>query len=76
VAGAVGTAIALISAVFRGWADRVRMQITDAFLALPYFMIAVTVISLLKPSLMVVILVIGFCAGWTVPGCYAAKSSA
>jgi peptide/nickel transport system permease protein len=59
VAGAVGTAIALISAVFRGWADRVLMQITDAFLALPYLMIAVTVISILKPSLMVVILVIG-----------------
>ena len=35
------------------------MQITDAFLALPYLMIAVTVISILKPSLMVVILVIG-----------------
>jgi len=59
VAGGVGTAIALLSAVFRGWADRVLMQITDAFLALPYLMIAVSVISILKPSLMVVILVIG-----------------
>jgi peptide/nickel transport system permease protein len=59
VAGAVGTSIALISAVFGGWVDRVLMQITDAFLALPYLMIAVTVISILKPSLMVVILVIG-----------------
>jgi peptide/nickel transport system permease protein len=35
------------------------MQITDAFLALPYLMIAVTVISLLKPSLIIVVLVIG-----------------
>jgi peptide/nickel transport system permease protein len=59
VAGAVGTSIALVSAVFGGWVDRVLMQITDAFLALPYLMIAVTVISILKPSLMVVILVIG-----------------
>jgi peptide/nickel transport system permease protein len=59
VAGTIGTAIALISAVFGGWADRVLMQITDAFLALPYLMIAVTVISILKPSLIVVILVIG-----------------
>lgn len=59
VAGAVGTAIALISAVFGGWTDRVLMQITDAFLALPYLMIAVTLISILKPSLTVVILVIG-----------------
>lgn len=59
VAGAVGTAIALISAVFGGWADRVLMHVTDAFLALPYLMIAVTVISILKPSLSVVVLVIG-----------------
>ena len=59
VAGAVGTAIALISAAFGGWTNRVLMQITDAFLALPYLMIAVTVISILQPSLMVMILVIG-----------------
>jgi peptide/nickel transport system permease protein len=59
VAGTAGTAIALISAVCGGAVDRVLMQITDAFLALPYLMIAVTVISMLQPSLMVVILVIG-----------------
>jgi peptide/nickel transport system permease protein len=59
VAGAVGTATALISAVCGGVIDRVLMRITDAFLALPYPMIAVTVISMLQPSLMVVILVIG-----------------
>jgi len=59
VAGAVGTFVALVSAVFGGWVDRVLMQITDAFLALPYLMIAVTVVAILKPSLMVVILVIG-----------------
>ena len=58
VAGAVGTAIALVSAVCRGWVDRILMRITDAFLALPYLMIAVTVISILQPSLTVVILVI------------------
>jgi peptide/nickel transport system permease protein len=59
VAGAVGTFIAMVSAVFRGWVDRLLMQITDAFLALPYLMIAVTVIAILQPSLTVVILVIG-----------------
>jgi peptide/nickel transport system permease protein len=59
VAGAAGTLIALVSAVFKGWIDRVLMQITDAFLSLPYLMIAVTVISMLKPSLTMVILVIG-----------------
>jgi peptide/nickel transport system permease protein len=53
------TFVALVSAVFKGWTDRVLMQITDAFLTLPYLMIAVTVMSILKPSVMLVILVIG-----------------
>jgi peptide/nickel transport system permease protein len=59
VAGAVGTLIAVVSGLCKGWVDRVLMRLTDAFLALPYLMIAVTVISMLKPSLMNVILVIG-----------------
>jgi peptide/nickel transport system permease protein len=59
VAGAVGTAVALISGVFRGWADRVLMRITDGFLSLPFLMVAVTVISILGPSILNVILVIG-----------------
>jgi peptide/nickel transport system permease protein len=45
--------------VYKGWIDRILIRLTDAFLALPYLMIAVTVISILKPSLMNVILVIG-----------------
>ena len=59
VAGAVGVLVAVISGVYKGWVDRVLMRVTDAFLALPYLMVAVTVISILKPSLMNVILVIG-----------------
>jgi peptide/nickel transport system permease protein len=59
VAGALGVLIAVVSGVYQGWVDRVLMRVTDAFLALPYLMVAVTVISLLKPSLMNVILVIG-----------------
>jgi peptide/nickel transport system permease protein len=59
VAGAVGTLIAVVSGLCKGWVDRVLMRLTDAFLALPYLMIAVTVISMLKPSLINVILVIG-----------------
>ncbi|MBI3329966.1 MAG: ABC transporter permease [Nitrospinae bacterium] len=59
VAGAVGVLIAVVSGLFQGWVDRVLMRFTDAFLALPYLMIAVTVISMLKPSLLNVVLVIG-----------------
>lgn len=59
VSGAVGTLIALVSGVFRGWMDAVLMRITDAFLALPYLVVAVTVVAILGSSLMNVILVIG-----------------
>src|SRR5215510_9131314 len=59
VAGALGVLIAVVSGVYKGWVDRVLMRVTDAFLALPYLMVAVTVISLLKTSLLNVILVIG-----------------
>jgi peptide/nickel transport system permease protein len=59
VAGALGVCIAVVCGVYKGWADRILMRLTDAFLALPYLMIAVTVIAMLKPSLLNVILVIG-----------------
>jgi peptide/nickel transport system permease protein len=59
VAGGVGTIMALLSGVYKGWVDVVLMRLTDAFLALPFLMIAVTVVSLLGPSMLNVILVIG-----------------
>jgi peptide/nickel transport system permease protein len=59
VAGTLGVLIAVVSGVYKGWVDRLLMRVTDAFLALPYLMIAVTVISILRPSMMNVILVIG-----------------
>jgi peptide/nickel transport system permease protein len=59
VSGAVGTIIAVLSGLFKGWTDGVLMQITDGFMALPFLMIAVTAISMLGPSRLNVILVIG-----------------
>ena len=59
VSGIAGTLIAMVSGVVRGWVDTVLMRLTDAFLSLPYLMVAVTVVSLLGPSLANVILVIG-----------------
>src|SRR5215468_5141635 len=44
VATVVGTLIALLSGFLKGWVDRVLMRITDGFLALPYLMVAVTVV--------------------------------
>jgi peptide/nickel transport system permease protein len=59
VAGGVGTIMAVLSGVFKGWMDVVLMRVTDAFLALPFLMVAVTVVSLLGPSLLNIILIIG-----------------
>jgi peptide/nickel transport system permease protein len=59
LASTIGTLIGLVSGVFRGWADRILMRITDMFLALPYLMVALTVVSLLGASVTNVILVIG-----------------
>jgi peptide/nickel transport system permease protein len=59
VSGIAGTLIAMVSGVVKGWVDTVLMRLTDAFLSLPYLMVAVTVVSLLGPSLANVILVIG-----------------
>jgi peptide/nickel transport system permease protein len=59
VAGGVGTVMALLSGFLKGWVDRVLMRITDGFLALPYLMVAVTVVAIMGPSLRNVILVIG-----------------
>jgi len=59
ISGTVGTLIALFSGVIKGWIDVVLMRLTDGFLALPYLMVAVTIIAILGPSLVNVILVIG-----------------
>jgi peptide/nickel transport system permease protein len=59
VSGAVGSVIAVLSGFLRGWLDGVLMQITDGFMSLPFLMMAVTVISMLGPSMLNVILVIG-----------------
>jgi peptide/nickel transport system permease protein len=59
VAGGVGTIMAVLSGVYKTWVDVVLMRLTDAFLALPFLMVAVTIVSLLGPSMLNVILVIG-----------------
>ena len=59
VSGVVGSTIAVLSGLFKGWLDGVLMQITDGFMSLPFLMVAVTAISILGPSMLNVIMVIG-----------------
>ena len=60
MAASLGTVVALIAGVMRGWVDRFLMQVTDGFLSLPYLMVALTVVTLLGPSIINLIIVIGF----------------
>ena len=59
LAAGVGTLVALVAGVFRGWVDTLLMRITDGFMALPYLMVALMVVSLMGASITNVILVIG-----------------
>jgi peptide/nickel transport system permease protein len=54
-----GILVGLVTGYFRGVADDIVMRIVDALLAFPLIIIAVLVISILGPSLINVVLVIG-----------------
>ncbi|RLG86569.1 MAG: hypothetical protein DRO15_05990, partial [Thermoprotei archaeon] len=54
----IGTGIGVVCGVFRGIVDAVIMRIIDFMLSLPYLAIALVIIAFLKPSMMIIILVI------------------
>ena len=45
VAGIVGTALGLISGYFGGWLDIILSRLVDAFLALPFILMALALVS-------------------------------
>ena len=47
VSWAAVTVVAVTAGIFKGWVDGPLIQITAAFMALPFLMVAVTVVSLL-----------------------------
>ncbi len=54
----VGTLIGLASAYFGGWLDMMVMRVTDMFMAFPFMMVILVVVSVLGPSLATIILVL------------------
>ncbi|MDA1001010.1 MAG: ABC transporter permease [bacterium] len=58
VAGTIGVLVGLVSGYNGGWTDTICMRIVDIFLAFPFILLALTLIAILRPSLMIVILVI------------------
>ncbi|WP_128100381.1 MULTISPECIES: oligopeptide ABC transporter permease [Paenibacillus] len=54
----VGTLIGLISGYFGGWLDMVIMRITDMFMAFPFLMVILVIVSALGASLQTIICVL------------------
>jgi peptide/nickel transport system permease protein len=50
LAGAIGTALGILSGFRGGWIDQVVMRLTDAWMALPTISFAILLAALLRPS--------------------------
>lgn len=60
VAGLIGVVIGLIAGYYGGVLDNILMRLVDSFLAIPNILLILVVISVFGPSLLTLILVIGF----------------
>ncbi len=60
----IGVAIGLVSGFFGGTVDFLLMRFTDVMLTLPALLLAMAFVSVLKPSLLSILLVIGL-VSWT-----------
>jgi peptide/nickel transport system permease protein len=56
----IGTAVGLFSGYYGGWVDQVLMRLTDIAFGIPFLPFAMLAISLSRPSLWIVILLIIF----------------
>lgn len=59
----IGTILGAISAYFGKWVDMLFMRITDVFMSFPQLVVILVVVSILGPSLLNIILILGF-LGW------------
>jgi len=55
----IGTLIGSVAAYFGGWLEILLMRFTDMMMAFPTLLLAMTLVAILKPSLWIIILVIG-----------------
>jgi peptide/nickel transport system permease protein len=61
----VGTAVGMVAGYYGGWVDTVLMRITDAQLAVPVIILAITILTVHRPSPATVTLVLAL-SGWPV----------
>ena len=62
LAMAVGVPLGLVSGYYRGFVDQVLMRLTDAWLAFPFLILAIGLVTILGPSLTNATLAIGLAA--------------
>ncbi|EXJ24052.1 Oligopeptide transport system permease protein OppC [Alkalibacterium sp. AK22] len=55
----IGTTLGLVSGYFGGFIDSIIMRITEAFMSFPFFMVILTLVSLLGSGIWVVTIVLG-----------------
>jgi peptide/nickel transport system permease protein len=53
-----GTVVGLLSAYVGGWVDMIVMRMTDMFMAFPYMMVILVVVSVLGPTLWTLVIVL------------------
>jgi len=59
MAVALGALVGSVAAFFGGWLEIVLMRLTDTMMAFPTLLLAMTLVAILKPSVWIIILVIG-----------------
>jgi peptide/nickel transport system permease protein len=59
VAGAIGTALGIVSGYLGGWVDQVIMRVTDTWLALPALTFAIFLTAIVGPSEMNIVIILG-----------------
>lgn len=64
---AIGAAVGLAAGYFGGWADSVLARFMDWLLAIPFLLLAISLVTVIGPGLTVLIIVIGF-LGWASVG--------
>lgn len=60
----IGTCVGAVAGYFGGWVGAVLMRITDMLMAFPTLLLAIALVAILKPSIWIIILVIGL-VYWT-----------
>lgn len=56
----LGTVVGVAAGYFGGWLDQVLMRITDAMLSLPAIFVLLMIAAIVRPSVPVIIIVLGF----------------